>query len=78
MLIECEACRVRGAGCGDCVVPALLECAAGDPAAGVVDVDEDERRALRVLADHRMVPPLRLVPPPVRAVTERPGRDRAS
>jgi hypothetical protein len=59
MLIECDGCQVRGTGCDDCVVTTLLAGpAASDP--GVVDIDEDERRALQVLADLDMVPPLRL------------------
>jgi hypothetical protein len=78
MLIECEGCRVRGTACGDCVVPALLECAGGDPAGGVVDIDADERRALRVLAEHQMVPPLRLVPLPGWSRREGDRGERAS
>jgi hypothetical protein len=76
MLIECEDCRARGTGCGDCVIPALLKSAAGDPAGGVVDIDE--RRALRVLAEHAMVPPLRMVPFPSRTVSDGGRRRRAS
>ncbi|MEU5881659.1 hypothetical protein [Spirillospora sp. NPDC047279] len=58
MLIECEGCQVRGTGCGDCVVTTLLAA----PTEGVVDLDVGERRALQVLADLDMVPPLRLTP----------------
>ncbi|WP_433325614.1 hypothetical protein [Spirillospora sp. CA-294931] len=58
MLIDCDGCQVRGTGCADCVVPTLL----GGAGAGVVEIDDEERRALRVLADLDMVPPLRLVP----------------
>jgi hypothetical protein len=64
MLIECDGCQVRGRGCDDCVVGALLSGPAGAPADGVVELDERERRALGVLADLDMVPPLRLVPGP--------------
>ncbi|WP_395107402.1 hypothetical protein [Actinomadura sp. SCN-SB] len=78
MVIECEGCRARGTGCGDCVVPALLECAGAGPAAGVLDIDEDERRALRVLAEHELVPPLRMVPFPPRGVTKNRRDERAS
>ncbi|MFG1999872.1 hypothetical protein ACGFNU_12065 [Spirillospora sp. NPDC048911] len=69
MLVECDGCQVRGAGCGDCVVTTLLA-APAQPGGGddVVDLDVDERRALQVLADLDMVPPLRLAP----------GHERAS
>jgi hypothetical protein len=56
MLIDCDSCVVKGAACGGCVVSVML----GAPPAGV-EVDEDERRALAVLADVGMVPHLRLV-----------------
>jgi hypothetical protein len=56
MVIDCERCAVRGPGCGDCVVTVLL----GAPPEGV-QLDETERRALAVLADGGLVPPLRLV-----------------
>ena len=56
MLIDCDSCVVKGAACGGCVVSVML----GAPPAGV-EVDEDERRALAVLADVGMVPYLRLV-----------------
>ncbi|HEX6073895.1 MAG TPA: hypothetical protein VFZ32_01375 [Micromonosporaceae bacterium] len=57
MLIDCDSCKVRGTGCGDCVVSVIL----GGPPEGV-ELDETERAALRVLADAGMVPRLRLVP----------------
>ena len=57
MLIDCDGCAVRDLACADCVVTVLL---GGPP--GVVDVDDDERRALDVLADSGLVPRLRLVP----------------
>jgi hypothetical protein len=55
MLIECDRCVVRGAACSECVVPALLGAPGPDGELG-----EAECRALRVLADARLVPPLRL------------------
>ncbi len=63
MLIDCETCAARGPGCGDCVVTVLL----GTPAIPVegeagVDLDGAERRAIEVLAESGLVPPLRLVP----------------
>jgi hypothetical protein len=63
MLIDCDGCQVRGTGCADCVVTTLLAApAVADPGdgTGLVDIDEEERRALQVLADLDMVPPLRL------------------
>jgi hypothetical protein len=55
-LIDCDACSVRGTGCGDCVVTFLI----GEPPAGVT-LNEEERRAVEVLAAAGLVPPLRLV-----------------
>ena len=59
MIIDCDGCGVRGDACGDCVVAVLL----GAPP----DLQADEQRALGVLAEAGLVPPLRLVPlaPPV-------------
>jgi hypothetical protein len=52
--IDCDDCAVRGPGCSDCVVSVLL---------GVPDtLQDDERRALEVLADVGLAPRLRLVP----------------
>lgn len=62
MLIDCDRCEMRDIACGDCVVSALLGTAA-QPA----EIGEDERRALRVLADARLVAPLRLSSPVARA-----------
>ena len=56
MLIDCDRCEVRGLACGDCVVTVLLS----RPPSGV-QLDEDERVAIGVLADSGLVPPLRLV-----------------
>jgi hypothetical protein len=56
MLVDCDTCAVRGAACGGCVVSVVL----GAPPGGV-ELDEDERRALAVLADAGMVPRLQLV-----------------
>ena len=57
MLIECDRCEMRDIACPDCVVTHLL--ADGEP---VADLDPAERRALRVLADARLVSPLLLRP----------------
>ena len=56
MLIDCDRCAVRGLACGDCVVTVLLS----RPPSGV-QLDEEERVAIGVLADSGLVPPLRLV-----------------
>jgi hypothetical protein len=57
VIIDCETCRVRDVACPDCVVTALL-----GKAGTSVDFDEDEHRAVGALAEHGLVPPLRLVP----------------
>jgi hypothetical protein len=75
MLIDCDGCAVRGPGCPDCVVTVLL----GAGRAAPVELDEVERRALAVLAEARLVPPLRLVagrPEPAPEDGERAGTDR--
>lgn len=54
MLIDCDNCEVRDIACGGCVVSTLL----GAPGRGV-EIDEGERRALDVLANVGLVPPLR-------------------
>jgi hypothetical protein len=56
MLIDCDSCTVRGDACSGCVVTVLL----GMPQHRV-EWDDDERRALGVLAASGLVPPLRLV-----------------
>lgn len=53
--IDCDTCKVRGLACHDCVVTVLL----GPPPE--LAFDEDECRALNVLADSGLVPPLRMV-----------------
>lgn len=59
--IDCETCAVRGPACDDCVVTVLL---GPPPQSGF---DDDERRALDVLAGSGLVPPLRMVAPVVGA-----------
>ena len=75
MIIDCDACALRGLECGDCVVTVLL---GSPPARGIlttevdetvglidrvepVDLDAREREAIAVLARHGLIPPLRLV-----------------
>jgi hypothetical protein len=60
MLIDCDRCEMRDIACPDCVVTALL-------GGGQAEIGEEERLALRILADARLVPPLRLLPPSTRA-----------
>lgn len=67
MLIDCDGCAARDLACDDCVVTALL----GPPDLG--RLDEPEQRALAVLAESGLVPPLRLVPAPDPAATRRAG-----
>jgi hypothetical protein len=55
MIIDCEKCEVRNVGCADCVVSVML----GDPVEQV-EIGDGERRALDVLAEGGMLPPLRL------------------
>jgi hypothetical protein len=55
--IDCDSCLVRGLSCHDCVVTVLL----GPPPE--LSFDEDEQRALDVLAVSGLVPPLRMVVP---------------
>ncbi len=55
MIIDCDGCGVRGDACSDCVVAVLL----GAPPS----LQADEQRAIGVLADAGLVPPLRLVEP---------------
>jgi hypothetical protein len=86
MLIDCDACAVRGPACDDCVVSVLLAGPAvhahGEPpppqAPPAPELDAAERAAIAVLAGCGLVPPLRLVPldPPVPG-PEPGGRRRA-
>lgn len=55
--IDCDTCLVRGLACHDCVVTVLL----GPPPE--LTFDDEERRALDVLAAGGLVPPLRMVEP---------------
>jgi hypothetical protein len=61
MVIDCGRCAMRGVGCRNCVVAVLSPANAAGYAPQVPDhLDEAELRALRVLADAGLVPPLRL------------------
>lgn len=69
MLIDCDSCTMRGLACGDCVVTVLL----GAPPDGV-ELDAAEQAAISALAEHGLVPPLRLVT----GSGEAPGRQSAA
>ena len=69
MLIDCDRCEMRGIACPDCVVTALL-----GPGQPQPDLDPAEQRALRVLADARLVSPLRLRPVARSSGPRRSGR----
>jgi len=56
MAVDCGRCGTRGIGCRDCVV-AVIESQNVTSCLGAAEV-----RALRVLADAGLVPPLRLSP----------------
>jgi hypothetical protein len=58
MLIDCDKCEVRNVGCDDCVVSVMLS----EPLE-TVELGDGERRALEVLAQGGMLPPLRLTVP---------------
>ena len=68
MFIDCQRCQARGAGCRDCAATTLLGMPAA-PAAGTDarDLDPAELRALTVLANAGMIPPLRYAPRLARA-----------
>ena len=61
MLIDCDSCQMRDVACPECVVTALI----GTPERP--ELGEAEERALRVLADARLVSPLRMQVPVARA-----------
>jgi hypothetical protein len=65
MVIDCDTCVVRGTACANCVVTVLV----GNPRRRI-ELDDAEVRALDLLAEAGLVPPLRLVTQP------RPARSR--
>ena len=61
MEVDCGRCEMRGSGCQDCVITALVpRNAAGFSPDAPGSLGEPEVKALRVLADAGLVPPLRL------------------
>ena len=65
VLIDCDACVMKGPGCQDCVVTVVLgfatERAGAAGRSGSLRIDDDEKAALDALAESGLVPPLRLV-----------------
>jgi hypothetical protein len=65
VLIDCDACAMRGPGCQDCVVTVVLAISAEKTSSaersGSLRIDDDEKAALDALAGSGLVPPLRLV-----------------
>ena len=55
VVIDCDSCLVRGLACHECVVSVIL----GPPPE--IGFDDEETRALEVLADSGLVPKLRMV-----------------
>jgi hypothetical protein len=61
MLIDCGRCMMRGTGCRDCVVATIEPSGVTSyPEQARCDLDEAEVRAIGVLAEAGLVPPLRL------------------
>lgn len=58
MVIDCDSCLVAGLACHDCVVSVLL--GVPDPGEVPMPIDVEHARAIAVLADCGLVPPLRL------------------
>jgi hypothetical protein len=59
VLIDCDACAVRGDACGSCMVTMVLP-----PVRQGAGWDQEERRALQALSDGGLLPQLRLMPMP--------------
>jgi hypothetical protein len=65
MIIDCYRCQARGVGCAVCAATHVL----GDTLVGddPTDLDPAELRALTVLANAGLIPPLRYAPRLARA-----------
>jgi len=58
MIIDCNDCAMQDtSACRECVVTSLLH-----QMAGPIELDEDQAEALDILAEHGLVPELRLIP----------------
>lgn len=73
MLIDCDTCTGRGAACTDCVVTWLT--AVQRPDGPRLTLTATETHTIKVLADARLVPPLRHAPPD-RGRRQTPGAAR--
>ncbi len=62
MLIDCDSCAMREIACSDCVVTMLLDGSGQIDGSGQAEFDDDEWRAVDLLADAGLIAPLRLVP----------------
>lgn len=60
MVIDCGSCEMAGLACHDCVVSVLL--GMPDLRQSPAALDDEHARAIGVLADSGLVPPLRLEP----------------
>jgi hypothetical protein len=72
MVIDCGRCVKRGIDCQDCVIATLESpSVTGYPGPDRRSLDEAEVRAIGVLADAGLVPPLRLTLPgsPIRSAS---------
>ena len=62
MLIDCDSCAMREIACSDCVVTMLLDGPVHVDGSAQTDFDDDEWRAVDLLAEAGLIAPLRLVP----------------
>ena len=65
LVIDCDSCAMRDIACADCVVTMLLGPDDGprsQDGPSAPDLDDDEWRAVDVLAEAGLIAPLRLVP----------------
>lgn len=62
MVIDCDRCEARGLGCGHCAATVLVGKEAGEEAGERTDLGPAELRALTVLANAGLIPPLRYAP----------------
>ena len=67
MIIDCQRCEARGLACTNCAVSALVGDARDPAAPGSPELGTAELRALTMLANAGMIPPLRYAPRMARA-----------
>jgi hypothetical protein len=65
MIIDCGSCTVAGAACDDCVVTVLLghpsHLSPPNAAVASAEIPDEHAKAVAVLAETGLIPPLRLV-----------------